>query len=525
MEYWTGYVNVDSDPTVRADLRIDFNRIHEHFRPGTVTEVVMIHSLNYLSLWQARDVFAILHGLLAPGGRLVFETVNLESAARKILENEGKDLGEYLEGVRALHAFGKVHHDNRKSYVPNSFSWTPWHLKLELEHAGFREVRILPATSHVAWRDMRVEAVKASGGGAAALRSEAPAVRSHAEVAAPEMRGSVLFVVNRVLGAVTANIRGFIYRDLFERNGWRVEFLDIHEAGMRKIVECSKFFDAVYLMKVPYPRLVRELKKHVRAKVIFDLTDALWKPAFRRAGWGGLEEILRTVDAVFSENEAICAFGRGFNQNVFGIPACTQVELFDRLRGSVPPRGNGGVVVGWIGSPSTVGALEKVRGVLENLSARHPGLRLRVVGCGDVERIPRFRNVRWTALSDYDEETMVREALSMDIGIFPAPSDSEDYAIRGALKGMIYMTAGIPAVCQNAGECARIIRDGVNGMLAGTEREWEEKLEALIVTPELRRRIGEQALRDIREEHSREHVFRKLEEALLAVIFPKPGAA
>ena len=53
---------------------------------------------------------------------------------------------------------------------------------------------------------------------------------------------------------------------------------------------------------------------------------------------------------------------------------------------------------------------------------------------------------------------------------------------------------GIPALCQIAGECARTIRDGVNGTLAGSKRELEEKLESLIVSPDLRRGIGERAI-------------------------------
>ncbi len=54
--------------------------------------------------------------------------------------------------------------------------------------------------------------------------------------------------------------------------------------------------------------------------------------------------------------------------------------------------------------------------------------------------------------------------------------------VRGALKALIYMSAGVPPVCFNAGECMDVISDGITGMLASTEKEWEEKLELLITS-------------------------------------------
>ena len=37
-----------------------------HEQPGTVVEVLSIHSLSYLNLWQARELFRTLHALMKP---------------------------------------------------------------------------------------------------------------------------------------------------------------------------------------------------------------------------------------------------------------------------------------------------------------------------------------------------------------------------------------------------------------------------------------------------------------------------
>ena len=340
-------------------------------------------------------------------------------------------------------------------------------------------------------------------------------------------RRRLLFITDRLLGHVTMHIRGLIYEDLLTKNGWTVRYVDRRpESDIEKdeaikkrekeIVNMARGFDLVYLLKAPSLPLIKQIKKKTRAKTIFDLTDALWKPHFRSVGWSDLEGILEQVDAVFSENEYICAYGRKFNRNVFSIPACTQVELFDEARKKCKPRNDGRIRIGWIGSPSTMSAIRNLQEPLERLFACHPNLELRVVGCGQ-EGIPAFRNVRCTAIPSYNEEDMIREVLSMDVGIFPPPFDEEDYTIRGALKAMIYMSGGLPVVCFRAGDCEKIIQDGINGMLASNDEEWESKLHFLVNSKEVRQRMGESALDTIRQEHSIERVFAKLQEALVAV--------
>jgi len=158
-DYWPGYINIDVSPSSSADLKMDYLGIDTLFAPGTVREIVMIHSLNYLTLWQARDFFRITHRLLEDQGVLLLETVNLEKAIRQIERGIG-NLDEYLEGVRALHAFGPEQLRNREVHTPNAFSWTPWHITEELSAAGFHNVLVLPARTHAPWRDMRIEAYK-----------------------------------------------------------------------------------------------------------------------------------------------------------------------------------------------------------------------------------------------------------------------------------------------------------------------------------------------------------------------------
>ncbi len=158
-----GYVNIDGDPDANADLFLDFRRLGRVIRPGVVSEIRSIHSLSYLNLWQARDLFRVFHRLMKAGGRLIIELPDLEKCARKLLEAgaSGRFSPEYLEGVRGLYAFGHDHMAARRDYHPYAFGWSGWHLKQELEEAGFADVAILaPQTHGHPWRDLRIEAVR-----------------------------------------------------------------------------------------------------------------------------------------------------------------------------------------------------------------------------------------------------------------------------------------------------------------------------------------------------------------------------
>ena len=317
-------------------------------------------------------------------------------------------------------------------------------------------------------------------------------------------------------------MRGHRFAAPFREHGWDVEFVDLTEVSEADVLAKARTAQVTYLIKIRSLDLVRKLKAQ-GSKVIFDLTDPLWELRYRRGGWWNIDEILLLADAVFSENEFVCAYGRRYNDRVYSIPVCTQVERFDEIRKTASPPPSDRVVIGWVGSSSTVSAIFHIAPVLEEVCRRHPEVEVRLIGTED-KPLPAWKHARVSLVPAYDEERMIREILAMHIGIFPPPEDLEDYRIRGAHKALLYMTGGVPPVAQNAGDCANKIRDGVTGMLANNEREWIEKLSLLVRSPELRRDMGAQAAAAVRAEHTLENVFLELARALEAVIAapPKP---
>ncbi|MDB5049669.1 MAG: hypothetical protein JWO30_2740 [Fibrobacteres bacterium] len=502
-----GYLNVDSNPESHADLITDIREIQNHVEPDTVSEAMLIHSLNYLNLWEARSLFRNLLTLMVPGGKLILETADLERVMEKVKSNIGGDFAQYIEGIRAFHAFGLEHMEKRISYYPNAFSWTAWHLQRELRDAGYEGIRVLPPQTHGPWRDMRVEATKPS----VALRPPAP-------MAPPGSKGKVLCLYDSMMGHVTCRTRGLMFKDEYIRNGWDIRFHDYRSTHPQEILRLASECDVTYTLKVSDLTLLKAIKEHTRTKLIFDLTDALWTPIHQQAGWTDLDAILRISDAIFSENEWVCAYARKFTDKVYSIPVCLQPEKFDALRAAMPARDPDSLVVGWVGSNGTVHSLELVREALDKLSYKYRDLSLHIMGCTDPLQLPEFKNLVFTVTPEYDEAAMMKSILAMDVGIFPAPFGLEDYAIRGGQKGFLYMTAGIPAVCHNAGDCGARIKDGVTGMLVDKPEDWYTKLDTLLGDRDLRRRMGREAGAAIRLGHSLENVFSVMDASLLAVM-------
>lgn len=155
-----GYINIDADPQACADFYMDFGELGAAFTKDSVSEILMLHSLSYLNLWQARELFLTTHELLTSGGKLIIELPDIENCARKLLEST-KNLTEYLEGVRGVYAFDPSQITNKTPITPYAFGWSAWHLEQELLDAGFRATEVHPPEFHgQPWRDIRMEATK-----------------------------------------------------------------------------------------------------------------------------------------------------------------------------------------------------------------------------------------------------------------------------------------------------------------------------------------------------------------------------
>lgn len=343
------------------------------------------------------------------------------------------------------------------------------------------------------------------------------------------MQRRILFVLNPAIGRNSCWVRAQLFKDIFEKSGWIVNyvvwlpepswyFLAKKNYKNDAIYRLAQDYDIIYIIKVSSVHFVERLQLTSHAKVVFDLNDALWD-ANHNSGWGDLDKILRRADAVFAENEYLAMYARARNKFVRIIPDSIPMERFDEIRLTAQKESPDKIIIGWVGSPGTLGALHSIKDPLEHVFQRHPDLELQVLGCSDASMMPVFEYVRYRLYPDgYNEEALIRRILNIDIGLFPPPFDIDEYCSRGALKAVLYMAGAVPCVCQRAGECEKLIQDGITGMLAETPDEWVQKLDALIASPQFRSEMGKSALGRVRGERSLLPIFEKFNAALMEVV-------
>lgn len=319
-------------------------------------------------------------------------------------------------------------------------------------------------------------------------------------------------------------LRAWAYRKHFEKAGWTAKFVSHHFTGPLlwhikplyrlytylnelRLVRLAASCDAVYMCKVQSPRLIGLLRRRTKARLVLDFGDAVWMPRYENPEFSGL---LPMLDAVTTDNELTAAYVRRFNPNCTVVPDSPQIELFDEARGKALKNTDGTVTLGWVGSQSTAYNLFLIWEALERLSAKHPDLHLRLVGTGnDMRLIPPFEKVRYSCLEKYTQEEMISEVLKMDIGLFPL-QDVEASRVRGVLKASVYMSGEAAVVSSPVGQCADFIKDGVNGLLAANDADWERKLDLLIQDRQLRQKLVKGGLETVRGKLTLDRAFETL---------------
>ena len=279
----------------------------------------------------------------------------------------------------------------------------------------------------------------------------------------------------------------------------------------RRILGAAREADVVFVVKADSPGLLRALRATTHARVVYDLADVRVGDPRESAT---MAQMLDDVDAITVDNAVALEYAQSFGKPVHLFPPLAYVERSAELRASSRRGRDDRVVIGWMGTPSTASNLYQLIEPLEDVARGHPAVELRLLGVpAGHELVGRFEHVRATCRPTYDSETMIREVVDMDVGLFPQ-YDLEQAAMHGVTKALIYMGGGAAVVASPVGEVARLIRDGENGLLAVGRADWAAKIGGLVSDPALRRRLADAGLRSVGETNSIERCFAQLRAAL-----------
>ena len=239
--------------------------------------------------------------------------------------------------------------------------------------------------------------------------------------------------------------------------------------------------------------------KKSRAKYIFDFDDSIWlmdtSEGNKKYEWlKNPEKTVRNIryaDMVFAGNSYLANYARSCNSHIKIIPTTIDTDFHKPL-----PKKNDTLIIGWIGSHTTIKHFEYALAFLLPLKKKYPQVEIRVVG--DEEYVNESLNIQGIAWSSSTEVEMIN---TFSIGIMPLPDDEWAKGKCG-LKGLSYMACEVPTIMSPVGVNTDIIEPGKNGFLASTTDEWIACLSELIEDAVLRESIGKAGRQTVLEKYS-----------------------
>ncbi len=327
--------------------------------------------------------------------------------------------------------------------------------------------------------------------------------------------------------------------------GYNTEVMDFNRGG--DIVDRNICPKVIIFFRSPFDpsKRVVELLEYCRVHridTVFDVDDYVFEP--------GIIESIAGVAALNADQRRDYEWGvRAYRSLLFscGKGTTTTPFLAERMRElgrdahvvpnsfnaaqlslseailAAPPPCDGKIRICYFSGSNTHGRdFQQCAAALQGLLRRHPNIIFRLVGMLDLDE-------SWVPFAERIERRGFMPALDMlqnmaECAINIAPLEEGDVFCEGKSELKFFEAAlvELPTVASRTGPFKAAIEDGVTGCLASSLSEWEDKLDDLIRSAELRAQIGKAARKHALEAFSTETAARK---AIIAYDLPAPTPA
>jgi glycosyltransferase involved in cell wall biosynthesis len=265
-------------------------------------------------------------------------------------------------------------------------------------------------------------------------------------------------------------------------------------------VATASDYDVIFIQREAFPFGTTWVEKRLSRKrpIIYDFDDAIYLmnpaksslvPFLRKPS--KIARIIQLSEQVIAGNQYLADYARKFNKNINIIPTSINTDYYTP-GDSASKRKE--IVIGWIGSRTTISYLSVVLEALQRVAKKYD-IVLKIIANATIDLPVKTEFKRWS-LSDEREDLR-----SIDIGVMPLP-DNEWTRAKCGYKIIQYMAVGKPVIASPVGVNNQIITDGENGFLAKDPKEWENKISALIEKVALRETLGQRGRQTVVENYS-----------------------
>lgn len=211
---------------------------------------------------------------------------------------------------------------------------------------------------------------------------------------------------------------------------------------------------------------------------LFDVDDAIWLNAPNFS-----ERLAALCDGLIAGNDFVADHYSKYCARIWTIPTSLDTAQWQPGTSQRPERWT----IGWTGTASNLPYLYQIERALAAFLRQNKQAQLLVV----CDRRPSLNSlpprswqfVRWSP------EREIRLVQQMDVGLMPLP-DTEWARGKCALKMLMYLAVGMPAIVSPVGIGKQLLEQHDAGLTAGSSQEWQDALQLLFGDRELAKRFG-----------------------------------
>lgn len=305
-------------------------------------------------------------------------------------------------------------------------------------------------------------------------------------------------------GGIDVVVRPFVdtatFRALYDRRARRRAALGLLMGLCRRAgdVALARKAQVVLVLReavIGGPPVIERLATQVgRCPLVLDLDDPTWvnysSPSHGRYGTMMKSPhkalvLIKRAAVVTCGSQHIAEFVKRQGAVATLVPPVANMDIFRPADRSGETR-SGMPVIGWIGTHSTYPYLASMLPVLAAVQREHPFI-LRIVGAPRPEVDPPGLTIEWR---DWRLDREPDDFASLDIGIYPLPSDDAWASGKSGLKSVLYLASGVPFVASRVGAAAEIGVPGTTHFLATNDHDWRAHLLRLLEDPAQRAKMG-----------------------------------
>lgn len=293
--------------------------------------------------------------------------------------------------------------------------------------------------------------------------------------------------------------KNYLKKAIVAINAYKTRYFNLKDIQEYNLVVIYR--EAIPTRSVFFEKMIS--KKNI--PVVLDFDDAIWvkdvSEVNKKLSWfkneKKIEQILPLCTHVTCGNSYLHDYAKKFNSNVSIIPSTVDTDHYVPIKRTYDKK----VRIGWVGSHTTIKHFEKILNVFKKIKEKYrENVEFIVIGDEHYKNTElEIKVLKW------ENNKEVELFNSFDIGVMPLPNNEWTKGKCG-MKGLLYMSVGIPAVISAVGMNNDIIENGIDGFLPFGEEQWFDVLSKLIDDPKLRKKIGEKGRDKVIKKYSKDSV-------------------